>query len=176
MPKLLPAFHAKAPARTPCQSRSSCPQKPPHCEQASAVVALLNAPACGIGTRGLLGMAILAQKACGVWALPKSVPYRGFLPTLPSRPNRILCWRASFAHPRGTSRRRALAAFQAEGPSRSTPQRHALRNASGSALCAMPVQLPRSPPTAGWHSIQIPGAYKAPPYPPECPAYLGTPC
>lgn len=116
MPKLLPAFHAKAPARLPCQSRSSCPQKPPHCERASAAVALLNAPACGIGTKGLLGMAILAQKACGVWALPKSVPYRGFLPTLPSRPNRILCQRASFAHPRGTSRRRALAAFQAEEP------------------------------------------------------------
>lgn len=28
MPKLLPAFHAKAPARLPCQSRSSCPQTP----------------------------------------------------------------------------------------------------------------------------------------------------
>ena len=166
----LMAFHAKAPARPPCQSRSSCPQTPrrivsepaqwspsstrPPAESASGaysyqLVSCLNAPACGIGTRGLLGMAILAQKACGVWALPKSVPYRGFLPTLSSRPNRILCWRASFAYPRGTSRRGALAAFRAEGPSRSTPQRHALRNASGSALCAMPVQLPRSPPAAG---------------------------
>lgn len=78
-------------------------------------------------------MAILAQKACGVWALPKSVPYRGFLPTLPSRPNHILCWRASFAYPRGTSRRGALALHASASRAAQCKRFGAVRHAGSAA-------------------------------------------
>lgn len=108
MPKLLPAFHAKAPARTPCQSRSSCPQEPPHCERASAVVALLNAPACGIGTRGFWAWRSWHRRLVGYGLCQNPCPTGDFCQ---------LCQAALTASCAGAPHLHTLAALRADGPS-----------------------------------------------------------
>lgn len=123
-PIILPARHAKAPARPPCQSRSSCPQTPPpHCERASAVVALLNAPACGIGTRGFWAWRSWHRRLVGYGLCQNPYPTGDFCQ---------LCQAALTASCAGAPHLHTLAALRADGPSQHFKPRSLALHASAS--------------------------------------------